>query len=158
MRCWRWGWGRCPSHRLPHAACVVENRKNDLHCVKQVNSICRYTLLFAFSTRGVIAEVPAVLCRRHLQVHFVEWSASFQYENHWRRNRDYKHVRDKSCNRILCKKWEIQWHFKMGVKVTHWKAKVLPWSFLAVRNRASLAGGLLRSRNWCEVCMNFSCC
>lgn len=41
--------------------------------------------------------------------------------------------------------------------VTHWKAKVLPYSFLAVRKRASLAGGLLSSRNWWEVCMNFSC-
>lgn len=40
---------------------------------------------------------------------------------------------------------------------THWKAKVLPYSFLAVRKRASLAGGLLSSRNWWEVCMNFSC-
>lgn len=44
-----------------------------------------------------------------------------------------------------------------GVKSTHWKAKVLPYSFLAVRKRASLAGGLLSSRNWWEVCMNFSC-
>lgn len=26
-----------------------------------------------------------------------------------------------------------------------------------MRNRASLAGGLLSRRNWCEVCMNFSC-
>lgn len=42
--------------------------------------------------------------------------------------------------------------------LTHWKAKVLPYSFLAVRKRASLAGGLLSSRNWWEVCMNFSCC
>lgn len=42
--------------------------------------------------------------------------------------------------------------------VTHWKAKVLPYNFLAVRKRASLAGGLLSRRNWWEVCMNFSCC
>ena len=41
--------------------------------------------------------------------------------------------------------------------LTHWKAKVLPYNFLAVRKRASLAGGLLRSKNWCDVCMNFSC-
>lgn len=43
------------------------------------------------------------------------------------------------------------------VKRAYWKAKVLPYSFLAVRKRASLAGGLLSSKNWWEVCMNFSC-
>lgn len=62
-------------------------------------------------------------------------------------------------------KTATQWKHKVfiirrsnaGAKWTHWKAKVLPYSFLAVRKRASLAGGLLSSRNWWEVCMNFSC-
>lgn len=49
-------------------------------------------------------------------------------------------------------------HLQKLTKWTHWKAKVLPYSFLAVRKRASLAGGLLSSRNWWEVCINFSCC
>lgn len=40
---------------------------------------------------------------------------------------------------------------------SYWNAKVLPCSFLASRKRASLAGGLLVNRNWCGVCMNFSC-
>lgn len=41
---------------------------------------------------------------------------------------------------------------------THWKAKVLPKSFLAALKLDSLAGGLLRRRNWCGVCINFNCC
>ena len=44
------------------------------------------------------------------------------------------------------------------VSCTHWNAKVLPKSFLAALKLDSLAGGLLRRRNWWGVCMNFSCC
>ena len=42
--------------------------------------------------------------------------------------------------------------------VSYWKANVEPCSLRASTNAASLAGGLLCNRNWCGVCMNFSCC
>ncbi|KAA8596082.1 hypothetical protein FQN60_011373 [Etheostoma spectabile] len=47
--------------------------------------------------------------------------------------------------------WSVREQLMKGTKGTHWKAKVLPYSFLAVRKRASFAGGLLSSRNWWEL-------